>query len=129
MIHALIFMAALLSSGRERLPTTQVDLIEFNTHYNSANSKDVAYSQLIFWEWSHDYQRFDVVDWSMVETGVVNMPAKVGEDWQCVVRKQGKDLRVVGRQFRRTHTIRPNDPEVVNKRFLRCCDRRGLIRR
>lgn len=57
MIHLILLLA--LGNPRS-LPNEQFDMMELN-HFRS------QYSQVILYNWSHDYQRYDVEAWYLVE--------------------------------------------------------------
>lgn len=90
-------------------PAIQVDLIELNHFYDELGRH--AYDQVILWERSPDYNRFDVCDWWLVEC-LEEFPCKCGE--RFVVQHGARCIS--SKLFRETWTY--SDPERDNKKLL-----------
>ncbi len=103
-------------------PTQTVDLIELN-HYQSADGCQL-FDQLIFWEWSPDYRRFDAMGW-VILSETSQLPTKNAQGYAVRVNRFGRDYIVRSAKYRETTT--QNDPERVNLRMLREDLRRGMI--
>jgi len=100
----LFLLLVLICDGR-RVNTMQVDLVEVN-HTHDADGK-FRFTQIIAWNWSHDYRRYDVVTWWM--------PNNLSE-YQS---KNG--MRIIGQSKRQTWTN--YDPEVRNRDLFPCDNR------
>lgn len=80
-------------------------LLEVNHRHNANGSE--AFVQVIVWDWSPDYRRYDAQAWVMIE------------DWhwdgqRLIARAEGgRPLEFRGRLFRETWTL--VDPEVENR--------------
>lgn len=96
----------------------RVDLIEFNHFYDDLGRH--AYDQVIFFEWSDEYLRYDVIAWCLVENDDGRLPVKTPSGGEYVVRWFDRDAKVQrevrSRLFRETWT--QFDPERLNKRLL-----------
>jgi hypothetical protein len=101
----------LLAGSFGKPAATPVDKIELNHTPN--------YTQVILWQWSHDYQRYDAVGWWMADRLELH-PTQHGQRWTAT-NSSGKVFtsRVFGESWTR------NDPERINARFfpegMRCC--------
>lgn len=104
----------------------RVDLIEVNHSFDADGV--LRYDQVIFYDWSPDYSRFDVLAWSLIDD---ELPTKLagGRGWEFRwLDRDAKRRRVVSSKFfRETWTI--EDPERVQKRLLDDKYRRGLSSR
>lgn len=121
-VHALSLTALSYASG----PTPQyggelherVDLIELNHFFDDLGRP--AYDQVIFYEWSPDYQRFHVIAWCLVDEELHRMPSKVHGRGGYAVRWYDRDARidreVKARLYRETWT--QVDPERANKKWI-----------
>lgn len=90
-------------SPPHQVRTRSVDLIELNTTMQG----DVArFTQVILWNYSHDYRRYDVVHWFFAEQ-LAHQPYEENGIWK--VKHPHGDLIIIAPQFRRTKT--PFDPE------------------
>lgn len=108
-----ILLALLLGSTSQiRTSYEQVDLIELN-HYTS-DIGTLCYSQVIVWEWSPTYRRYDVRMWWIVE-----------KDEAPILRNGQYYFRTVrSAMYRETHTR--TDPERMNQKLLPPEQRRAL---
>lgn len=110
-------LLALLLGSTSQIRTTlyeQVDLIELNHCANDIGS--LCYSQVIVWEWSATYRRYDVRMWWIVD-----------KDESPVLRNGQYYFRTVrSAMFRETHTPSSNDPERMNQKLLPPEQRRAL---
>lgn len=114
------------SSGNPTAPISQrVDLIELNHCYNVDGSH--AYDQVIFYDWSPDYHRREVVAWKLVED-LPDYPQK--QAGRHVVRWFDRDARrariVASLTFIETTTT--HDPERAAKFLQDEKYRIGLLR-
>jgi hypothetical protein len=105
-----------------------VDLIELNHFFDDLGRH--AYDQVIFYEWSPDYNRYHVVAWCLVEDNLARMPSKDHDRGQYSVRWYDKDARVQrtvwSPLFRETWSS--TDPERANKKLLEEKYRVSLLR-
>ena len=88
--------------------TVWVDLIEANTTYYATGGK---LDQIILWQWSSDYRRYDVLCWW--EVAKETWPEKSNGAYQ-IAHPLGKLVR--SRFYRRTWTER--DPEIEQRKYL-----------
>lgn len=120
---------AAASGGGSREITENVDLIELN-HYHDDLGRH-SYDQVIFYEWSHDYSRFHVIAWYLVEKDTSRLPYEEPGDAGYAVRwydRDAKAKRVVRSElFRETWSVGV-DPERQNKRYLHEKHRISLLR-
>jgi hypothetical protein len=128
----LLAMAMILGSGHGsgRSEITQtVDLIELNHHYD-ANGRHL-YDQAIFWEWSPDHRRYDVVSWVLIDSSRLDhYPKRIG-DFHVLRFSDVYDKfrRVIkSRKYRETVTCNPADPERLNKNVFDERLRTGLAK-
>lgn len=117
------------------LPTSStidesVDLIELN-HFHDVLGRHV-YDQVIFYEWSIEYQRYHVRTWVLVEDHdrSTKRPSKTYTDNRYHVRWHDRDSQVSrhvhSQHYRESWT--QIDPERANKKLLDERDRKSLIR-
>lgn len=109
-----MLLLILLSLGAASRHCDTVDLIEINHSYRG----DVRTDQVIYWEWSPDYSRMDVVSWHLYRE--VQSVSYAG-GWHTVV---GSGTRVRSRLLTETWTA--HDPERSAKRLMNEKYRRGL---
>lgn len=107
-----------------------VDLIELNHLHDECGKHTI--DQVIFYEWSPDFRRFDVISWRLIEEDVSKLPVRLQGSREYSVRWFDRDARafrdVRSRQFRETWTNSKADPERQNKRLLEEKDRSSLRR-
>ncbi len=115
-MNALLIALVLFSSGAGRREVfTNCDMIELN-HFHDSESGSHAYDQYIFYEWSPDYRRHDVVAWCLVDDTV---PINRNGAWIILWRDRdfGGLVRIMRTQvFKETWTDK--DPERINKKLL-----------
>jgi hypothetical protein len=104
-----------------------VDLVELN-HYYDPEKNIFSYRQLIFYNWSEDYRRFDVVDWKLVD-------GKEGDLNDLImdlkkIKWYDKDIKrnriIYAKTNRITHSF--FDPERLNKKLFPEKERLGLLK-
>jgi hypothetical protein len=100
----------------------QVDLIELN-HYFADGSH--SFDQVIFYEWSPQYRRFDVLGYWLAEK-LEDYPIKIGDSHYAFKNHEGRRQRITGKLFRETWTT--FDPERDQKRLLSENCRLGILR-
>jgi hypothetical protein len=117
----LLIPLLLLSSGQpvgDSKICQRVDLIELNHFFDDLGRH--AYDQVIFFEWSEEYLRYDVIAWCLVEHDDGRVPVHLPSSGEYVVRWFDRDARaereVRSQLFRETWT--QIDPERANKRLL-----------
>lgn len=120
MVALLLFLA--IGFGSSRVLSDRVDLIELNRIYDSDDK--LRLEQVILWEWSPAFRRYDVVAWRMMnEQPPYRLP---GGDW-CF-RWHERDARITrevrSTNYRETHTR--HDPEIANQSF---CRDRSILRK
>lgn len=93
--------------------SVQVDLIEYNTFYRY---EDQQFVQVIFWDWSREYSRFNVRSWRMAQ-GVRVIEDANGFRWRDP--KTG----IVVRSKSSIETWTDYDPERLNRRLLPITER------
>lgn len=114
-----VLVGLLLSlSGVGRLQTVvdRVDLIERNQV--SLCSGQITIDQVIFWEWSPDYRRYEVIAWRLIDGDENRLPYQLPCGNWCVRwfdRQVGLWREVRSNKFRSTTT--QHDPEMFNKRL------------
>lgn len=95
-----------------------VDLIELN-HFYDRHGKH-QYDQIIFYEWSPDYRRFQVIEWKLVENDLAAMPHRRPKIREYVVSWYDEELRIErevhSRIFRQSWS--QIDPERANKQLI-----------
>ena len=113
-------MLLLLLISYDPAVVDRVDVIELN-HYCDAMG-NVVLSQVIFWDWNYRDSRFEVRDWRLYKCHMRPLSSRDG----CKMRWLDKDIfrRVHAKQFAETWT--GYDPEVVDRRYLPCDQRRLL---
>lgn len=103
-----------------------VDKIELNHKLDEEGGE--GFTQLIFWEWSHEYSRYHVVHWKLLDS---NMPSRVrfgkhNGRWEAEwFDPDAKKFRLVRARFGET-TWTTKDPERENKDLFPDEFRRGL---
>lgn len=95
------------------VPSTHVDLIEIN-HLHDESGKHKS-TQIILWDWSPDYRRYQVRAWWI--------PERLHDELSGLTITK-RDRTIVGRAVRETWT--DYDPEVENRKVFPCHLRRGL---
>ena len=128
-VFTLITILLMLDSGRQptNISHEYVDLVELNCKYDEETDK-LAYTQVLFWEWSPDWQRMHIVAWYITEQDrIYEMPTKVGKEYLTIRRYEGKEIHVHAKRFKLSHTY--NDPERDNKKILDEKYRRGFGRK
>ncbi|MFK7736348.1 MAG: hypothetical protein AB8B50_09985 [Pirellulaceae bacterium] len=128
----------LLSSGANRTPGSQsqakrlppqiplpvsriretVDLIELNHFYDDLGRH--SYDQVIFYEWSHDYARFHVIAWCLVEQDKMRLPRRDPGRGDYFVNWNDRDDKVqrIVRSKHFQETWSQVDPERSNRKLL-----------
>lgn len=104
------------------IPTQTVDLIELN-HYRPADGCQ-GFDQLIFWEYSPDYRRYDAMGFVIINEPC-QLPAKDAQGYAVRVNRFGREYIVRSAMYRETTTS--SDPERLNLRLLPQELRRGMI--
>ena len=98
----------------------RVDMIEVNHQFDQGVA---CYDQVIFWRKNHEYGRYDVVEWRLVELGERNQLSKYPwvQNGRCVIRwfdvETKKRRSVESPIFRETWTSMEEDPERLNKKL------------
>jgi hypothetical protein len=109
------------ASSKSEGYTETVDLIELN-HYAE------SFNQVIFYRWSPDYRRYDVVAWIIAEGN--RYPTRDHNRMDTVIRWFDRDAgayrEVRAKMFRETWS--DNDPERASRSLLGEKDRMGLMR-
>lgn len=124
MVGSSWMVVALLGSGANRPTTEYVDLIEINTCYHDPECKQVAYRQMIAYEWSPDYGRFHVIGWKLIKQE--NLRPVTKRD--TVFAFNSKQGLVKSKLLIQTHTHILNDPERLNRQVFEERFRRGLFK-
>ena|SRR3990167_2149182 len=107
----LLFLVLLLPTDRIVCDTT--DEVEVNHVYSEDGEH--RFSQLIWWDWNTDVNRFDIVDWRFVKDA--DMPRRVGRSYTVEwTDKRHCHRRVVSKAYRTTYTI--DDPELQARELL-----------
>ncbi|MFO1063883.1 MAG: hypothetical protein U0892_08480 [Pirellulales bacterium] len=113
-----LLAVAAAPSDRETRLNQRVDLIEFNHFYDDLGRH--AYDQVIFYEWSDEYARYNVMAWCLVENDDSRIPVKSRNGGDYVVRWFDRDAKaereIRSRLYRETWT--QFDPERADKRLL-----------
>jgi len=78
-----LVMIAMLASGAGTEPVKSIDMVEVNHFYDHSGHR---FDQVILWQWSHDYGRYDVVYWWLV-----NNDGDLPDG--CLVRRDGHRYR------------------------------------
>jgi hypothetical protein len=105
----LIAISSLSPSGK--LETTVVDLMELN-HVQVQTNPVMGYSQVILWQWSPDYRRYDCEGWYLVDPKKLEgLPAWTGQRWTA--RRRGQQFHA--KIFRETTTS--YDPERESRKL------------
>jgi hypothetical protein len=109
------------ASSKSKGTTETVDLIELN-HYAG------SFDQVIFYRWSPDYRRYDVIAWMLTEGR--RYPTRDYNRMDTVVRWFDRDAgayrEVRAKMFRETWS--DIDPERASRSLLEEKDRMGLMR-
>lgn len=128
MLQIILFLVAGLGSHAAKNEISQqVDLIELNHFYDDLGRH--AYDQVIFYEWSPDYRRHDVIAWRLVER-FEDYPKQNFGVWSVrwLDSETFKIKRLVtSRQFRETISF-CRDPERENKQLRDERFRSGLMK-
>ncbi len=112
----MILLVLLIGSGNGKLASErerEVDLIELNHKYSEEGQHQ--YDQIIFWQWSPVFRRYDAVGWILIDekNGLCGYPVLTAGFWRCKFRihtGQGREYR--SKMFRETITC--VDPEREN---------------
>lgn len=116
------FLIYFVGSGAAAQPTQTVDLIELNHKYCDVTGR-LQFDQVIFWEWSPDYRRYDAVGWGLINDrhSLDELPDKRGKWYFCSVNwhRSGisKSQRFRALLYRETHTT--YDPEQASRKLNR----------
>jgi hypothetical protein len=108
-------------------PPQRYDLIEVNSVYAvNDNGVILAYTQVLFRNWSPDYRRYHTHAW-MIPKSLDEFPVKVGNKWVSKFRF-GSLYHAEAKLYKETETF--GDPERHERRFLfdeklRDCPLRG----
>ncbi len=126
-IIAVSLLVFILGAGgnSKRVPIERVNMIELNTCYKDLEKKEVAYRQVIAYEWSPDYARFHVVGFRLVQKDA-KRPINQNNGRYEFKTKEGI---IVSSIFNETHTDILNDPEKLNRKLCPQKYRRGLFER
>lgn len=123
-----IIIATSSPSNRYSLLVDRVDLIELNHCFDDLGRH--LYDQIVFYEWSPDYRRHNVIAWCMVEDDLNRLPVRLPGSREYCVRWQDRDARVKrevrSANYRETWT--EVDPERANKKVLDEKNRTSLLR-
>lgn len=109
-----------------KLPYDRVDLIELN--HRLTDTHEQSYRQIILWEWSPDYRRFEVVAWWLLQEQTPHLPVRLKNGqwsitWCDSNRKAMREARA--NHFRETTTH--YDPERMNALLVADSQRAMLI--
>jgi hypothetical protein len=95
-----------------------VDLIELNHFYDDLGRH--AYDQILFYGWSAEFCRYDVIAWYLVEDNDSPVPMRLPGSGGYMVRWYDRDVRryreIRSRLYCETWTH--TDPERENKQLL-----------
>lgn len=108
--QTLLLLTLFLGSGRHVHKTESVEMVELNHHHDYQTGKH-SYDQIIFYEWSHDYTRYHVIAWGIVEKPE-HFPTKDPRGYKC----DFKGYTVYATSFRESWTV--VDPERQNKKLF-----------
>lgn len=100
-----------------------IDLIEVNHFYDDGGG--LVLEQLIFWQWSKDAGTFRVVAWRLLNRPSQRPQRDFNRGGVRCVWRDGEILRCV-RASAMVETWTQYDPEVVDRQYLKRCERRGL---
>lgn len=104
----LLLLFLFLGSSHGKKPVIQPEEAELNTCYSNGEE---CYTQILFWRWNHEYLRYDISAWTLVDRAAIYPHA---QGWTIDIRGEG---RVVVPHLRRSHTSVENDPERLNKKL------------
>lgn len=90
--------------------TPPVDMVEVNHYYNEKD--ELIFTQVIYYEWKHDYCRFDVMKWHMLENTKIH---KQGNWFYINNWEATPPIRVKTKRLRTSHTY--YDPERLNQKL------------
>ena len=115
-------LAIFMLSGSSRVDVPiQVDLIELNHAQNREGFH--GFDQVIIWQWSPDYRRYDAQYWIAVGPQCISeYPIAVGKQYQCISNRDGRRIVFRSRMYRETWT--EGDPERTNQKLFPCEMRR-----
>ena len=115
---SILGIAANPSVSKSRNVVDTVDLIELNHLHDECGKHTI--DQVIFYEWSPDYRRFDVISYRLIEDDISKLPVRLPGNREYSVAWYDREARafreVRSRHFRETWT--KTDPEQQNKRVL-----------
>lgn len=105
----------------------ECDLMELN-HAVACDGVS-RFDQVILWNWSPDYRRWEVHYWAMVGTtgSLAEYPVAVGKRHECRLNHNGRRVLMRSRLFRETWT--QGDPERENIKLFPVEMRRPFIYR
>lgn len=88
--------------------TERCDIVEVNHVYTDTGSHTL--SQVIWWEWCKDFDRYNVIDWRMIEA--CGKPTQIGRKYvnEWYDNKTRSHLRVIAYIYKETWTL--YDPEI-----------------
>lgn len=101
----------------------QVDLIEINKVYNIEGK--VTLSQAIYYNWSENDGRHQVVDWRFVKSEDCLIIKDWNTDRHKQIFKDGKYIRkIISKRFIKSESIK--DPEAEERNYLPTIERKRL---
>jgi hypothetical protein len=98
----------LIADVGSKLATISCDLAEVNHYHDQAGRHH--FTQLIAWDWSPDFTRFDAQSWLMVESYERDIRSVV------VISTSGERIELFSKNYRETWT--KHDPERENAKVF-----------
>lgn len=98
-----------------------VDVVEIN---HVCDDTRVRLEQVVWWEWCRQCNRFEVVDWRLLEKS--GWPRLERAGWVSDFTDDGQRRIVIARTRRETWTV--CDVELDDRRYLSVDKRRGIRR-
>lgn len=130
-IITLLLFSSLTSYNKKQYGCTvseRVDLIELNHLFSEDGGS--CFDQVIFYEWSHDYSRFHVIAWYLLDNAPERKPVKDfhRKDYYCEWFDVDSNIKrqVRSKLYREAWTT--IDPERINKLVFEEKYRSSLIR-
>jgi hypothetical protein len=103
-----------IALGGSAQPVNTVDFFEVN-HKLDASTGDVMFAQVIFWQWSADYQRYDAVGYAVIHD------RDRSDRWPVRTAGGSYEWRHAGARYRAQRCVESwtvYDPEQLNMRLF-----------
>ena len=98
-----------------KIDTYYCDLCIHET-YSKYNLEEPDYEELIFYEWSEDYNRYHVIHYVLVGSDVIYFDPE--KKIYIIKLTNGRKIKIVSKLFQSAYTIGESDLERQNKKLF-----------